>query len=72
MHALMEMLEWLNVATAAMLQCADTVATPGDLEAAYADAVRGEKSGVHLLRLCQKTGPMVGTKAHSAIGHGVS
>lgn len=43
------------------MQCADAaMATPGDLEAAYADAVRGERGGVHLLRLCQKTGPVWG------------
>lgn len=44
------------------MQCCDAgVATPGDLEVAYAGAVRGEKGGgVHLLRLCQKTGPVWG------------
>jgi hypothetical protein len=34
--------------------------TPGDLEAAYADAVRHERGSVHLLRLTQKTGPVWG------------
>lgn len=34
------------------------MATPGDLEAAYADALRGDRGGVHLLRLIQKTGPV--------------
>lgn len=45
-----------------LMQCCDAgVATPGDLEAAYVGAVRGEKGGgVHLLRLCQKTGPVWG------------
>eukprot|EP00775_Hariotina_reticulata_P011340 gene11340-11489_t len=33
---------------------------PGDLDLAYADALRGEKGDVHLLRLIQKTGPVWG------------
>jgi hypothetical protein len=43
-----------------MQGCDSTVATPGDLEAAYAEAVRGAKGSVHLLRLTQKTGPVWG------------
>lgn len=38
--------------------CDSAAVTPGDLEAAYADAVRQERSSVHLLRLTQKTGPV--------------
>lgn len=39
--------------------CESGMATPGDLESAYADALqRNERGGVHLLRLIQKTGPV--------------
>ena len=41
-----------------MQSCDSAAVTPGDLEAAYADAVRQERSSVHLLRLTQKTGPV--------------
>ena len=34
------------------------MATPSDLDTAYADALRGDKGDVHLLRLIQKTGPV--------------
>lgn len=45
--------------TVLLTQCPDSaVATPGDLDAAYADALL--TGGVHLMRLCGKTGPVWG------------
>lgn len=41
---------------AALQSC--EASTPGDLDTAYADALRGAKGEVHLLRLIQKTGPV--------------
>jgi hypothetical protein len=37
--------------------------TPSDLDTAYADALRGDRGDVHLLRLIQKTGPVWGKLA---------